>query len=167
MIGPAVSASSPVPHGVLPGSILGPLLFTVYLEDISIIMERLGVPYVIYADDIQLWLHCSVGEVNATLMKISESVSALQKWLSSNMLVLNKSKTELILCGNPKLLSRVTATECLIGDTAFSFSSKVKDLGVAIDSSLTFSHHIAHISSAAFSYLRVIGRLRRSLSKRD
>jgi hypothetical protein len=161
------STPAPLQYGVPQGSVLGPLLFIIYLSDISCVFGKLGIEYVIYADDIQFWISCSVHEAEKTVKKLTDSIISIKQWLASNMLVLNDSKTEVIVCGSPQLVSRVSVTDIHIGNICIPLSKKVRDLGVIIDDSMTFCQHITNISSSAFAYLRVIGRLRQSLSKKD
>jgi hypothetical protein len=154
-------------HGVPQGSVLGPLLFTIFLHDIGQVMMQHEVNYVIYADDIQLWLHSNVDDIGNTVQRITECINHLKHWLSAHFLLLNGGKTEVILLGSQQLLSRVSLTELSIDGVTIKISDKVRDLGIILDKSLTFQPYIASVSAASFAYLKVISRIRKSLPMAD
>jgi hypothetical protein len=77
-------------------------------SNISRIFEKHGVNYTIYADDIQFWISFRVDELQTVLQKVSDCVIDLKSWLSANFLLLNESKTEIIILDSPQLLSRIT-----------------------------------------------------------
>jgi len=130
-------------------------------------MKKHDVNYVIYADDIQLWLHSNVDDLCHTIQRITDCINDLKHWLSAHFLLLNGSKTEVILLSSQRVLSRVSLTELTIDGVNIKISDKVRDLGVILDSSLTFQHHIASVSATSFAYLRVISRIRKTLSISD
>jgi hypothetical protein len=164
IIGSTTSPSLPLRTGVPQGSVLGPLLFTVYLFGIAEIFEKYSIKYVIYADDIQLIVTARVCELCSALQNLANCIGEVKTWLLSHKLLLNESKTEIILLGSRQLLSKCALPSFSLGGAEISFSPCVRDLGVFIDKFLTFDRHISKVSSVAFSHLHVIGRIRRSLS---
>lgn len=77
----SVSSPQPVRHGVPQGSVLGPLLFSVYLLGIGSVFQRRGVQYMLYADDIQFWLHSTVDDFPTTVERARQCVDDVQRWL--------------------------------------------------------------------------------------
>ena len=61
-------------------------------------------------------------------------------------------------------MKKSTINHVIIGEERIAFSSVIRDLSVWLDSSLSFDRHVSRIVSSAFSYLHVIGRVKRSLS---
>ena len=84
-------------HGVPQGSVLGPLLFNIYLLPITDIFDRHQIRYHIYADDTQLYAECPPSSHADAQRKIEECVSDIRQWLDYNHLLLNEAKTEALV----------------------------------------------------------------------
>ena len=165
LIQSAVSSSTQVSKGVPQGSVLGPLLFSIYLNGIAKIFSELGVDYFLYADDIQLWIHTDLINLPVALRLVEKCVLAVKAWLQSLKLsTAERLQNRNHPLGNQQQLSRCTITKVRVGDTDFQLASTVRDLGVMLDSTLTMDRQVSSVCSSAFSYLKVIGRIRKSLS---
>jgi hypothetical protein len=164
LISSSRSSSKPVGCGVPQGSVLGPLLFVIYMFGISRIFSKHDIPYVIYADDIQLWRSCSISELPAAIIAIERCVAEVRDWLAANKLCLNFDKTEVILLGSRQLTKQCAPPVICIDNVKVEGKSYVRDLGVILDQNLTFDRHISLVSSSAFFHLRVIGKVRNSIS---
>ena len=140
------------------------LYSSIYLLGIYSVFKQHGVQYILYADDIQFWIHSTVENFSATIERAQQCVYHVKDWLRKNFLNLNEDKTEVIVLGNRQLTSRIEVKTVKLGDTVIQFSSKVRDLGLIVDSPLTFHDHISHVSSSSFAALKTIARVRRSLS---
>jgi len=100
--------------GVPQGSVLGPILFTIYVSPFASIVSSHGVDQQQYADDTQLFLFISPASLSSSLCSLQQCVSSLHSWFLHNGLVLNPTKTEAISFGtNPrfKSLSSLTSIE--------------------------------------------------------
>ncbi len=86
--------------------------------------------------------------------------------MTSNFLLLNSDKTELLLIG-PKNSTQNLLDYNLQLDGCTVTSSTVKNLGVILDSNLSFENHISNITKTAFFHLRNISKLRNMLSVSD
>ena len=84
--------------------------------------------------------------------------------MSSNRLSLNSSKTQLIWFGTPQQLLKLDYTLLSEKFPHFTFSSSVRDLGVTLDSSLTFTEHISKLTRSSYFQLRRLRAIRRSVS---
>ena len=84
--------------------------------------------------------------------------------MSSNRLSLNCSKTQLIWFGTPQQLQKLDLLLLAENFPQFTFSTSVRDLGVTLDSSLTFSEHITQLTRSSYFQLRRIKAIRRSVS---
>jgi len=92
-----------VPLGVPQGSVLGPLLYTVYVAPIGRLIHNLGVNYRQYVDDNKLYTKLQV-PVSASLATLQQCVAALHAWFSQNGLLLNLAKSELMYIGTRQRL---------------------------------------------------------------
>ena len=83
-------------YGVPQGSVLGPVLFLMYTADLFSLVRTFGLLPHAYADDLQVYCHLSPGEEHVALQRFRSCSDSVSRWMSSNRLKLNPSKTELI-----------------------------------------------------------------------
>ena len=146
--------------GVPQGSILGPLLFNLYMLPLGEVIRRHGLDFHSYADDTQLYIGLSPddpGPIDALMSCISD----IKSWMAENFLQLNRDKTEVILIGPEALRENYLPK---LHSLSFTPADQVKNLGVIFDSGLNFIPHIKHITKTGFFHLKNIARVRPFLS---
>ncbi len=99
------------------------------------------------------------------LSKLTVCVKNVKDWMTNNFLLLNSDKTEILLIG-PKNSTQNLLDHNLQLDGCTVISSTVKNLGVILDSNLSFEYHISHVTKAAFFHPN-IAKLRNMLSVSD
>ena len=141
--------------GVPQGSILGPLLFLIYVNDMSVSISE-DCKLLLYADDSAiLFVHRNVNVISEKLSKVLESCS---DWLIDNRLSLHLGKTECMLFGPPRKLKQMSDFHVKCYDTVIKSTNVVKYLGIHIDQFMKFDHIVDSIVNKVNSRLKFLYR---------
>ena len=145
--------------GVPQGSILGPLLFTLYINDLPSVTKTCKV--ILYTDDTAIIYS---DKQKAQIEKhLNNDMAIVKTWLDENKLTLNVKKTKSMLIGNKKLLNEADYLDIRLDMDSIEQVGEFKYLGVWLDSSLKFTSHISKMSSKISSAIGVISRVSRYL----
>ena len=156
-----MSRWKPINSGVPQGSVLGPLLFTMYTTDLP--QNLLYLKYHMYADDLQCYISSPPANIESTINLANKDLSNIVKWSLHNGLAINPAKSQCILIGSqPNLLRLNTPTMPLVTLNGISlpYSTSVKNLGISINNHLTWDNHINVICKRAYSALHPLQRLK-------
>ena len=144
-IGDAVSKVLPLEFGVPQGSILGPVLFTIYVNDLlSVPKCCLSVSYV---DDCKLYLSFSPAELTSSISALNEDLMRISQWCCKNSLLINPDKTKVLAVGVPQLLQKLSSFSITLFDKELTPVPVVKDLGVLLDTCLSYNERITKTAS--------------------
>lgn len=140
-----------VVSGVPQGSVLGPLLFIIFINDISTICED-SVSMKLFADDAKLYTELRINDNSLQL-----SLNRLASWCSDWQLTININKC-CVLSINKSLNSNSAYSNYCINGTVLNSTKDVLDLGITINCSLDFKSHICNIVSKALQRSSVLFR---------
>ena len=123
----------PNDYGVPQGSILGLLLFLLYINDLPVSVQSTPI---LFADGTCLHLHGSKPEL--LQIKLCREISLVQEWCHANTLTINPQKCHMLFI-SPKTNDCIQEFAVSLNDTLISTEKRVKYLGVVIDTNLNFS----------------------------
>ena len=143
--------------GVPQGSVLGPLLFNIYLNDLLYAVENAEICN--FADDTTP--HSSGYDLKEVMIDVEHDCSLLVEWFRDNYLTLNADKCHLLVSGY-----KCEAMYASVGDALLWEENSVKLLGLIIDSELTFNNYVQMICKKASQKLTAIVRLANIISEK-
>ena len=160
-----LSGISPINCGVPQGSIIGPLLFLLYINDLPNCLAR-ACPRM-YADDTNI----TVSANNAADLKtmLNDELSNLNSWLRANKLSLNITKTEYMIIGSRQRLRATTENQIIevcIEGKKITRVAESKSLGVYRDETLSWKKHMKELSKKIASGIGALKRLMPFISKK-
>lgn len=137
----SISELQKIRSGVPQGSVIGPLLFILFINDLPHII-KLPVQIRLYADDVKLFL---THQSTMSCHLLQEALDNVYKWSIDWSLPMAPDKTTFIRIGTQKNIYPYH-----IGNTELIQSSSIRDLGIIIDQKLTFQEHISKIIKSAY-----------------
>ena len=146
----------PLTGGVPQGSLLGPLLFVIFIKDMPYSFEKCKIH--LYADDTVLYYsHKNPSVVRSVL---NEELARLDTWISRNKLKINYSKTVGMLIATRKLLKKQDKLVLKVRGRDIIQMHNTTYLGVIIDSELKWKIHIENMCKKIGKMVGFLGRLR-------
>ena len=144
--------------GVPQGSALGPSLFIMYINGISHVVRYSNVEQ--YADDTLLYF--ASDNVNIIESNLSSDLESVTQWLSANYLILNSTKSKIMLVGTHQRLASKSFSISSNGRD-LERSEKFKYLGVFMDPTLSWKSHINYLGKKISSRLGMLCRAQKIL----
>lgn len=146
------SKTSPIMSGVPQGSILGPLLFSCFINDLPNALKYCQIH--MFADDVQLYFTLDKGNISWMSRLISADLANVMSWANKNLLPINASKTKVMF------ISRHTHIDSLpifyLGDDKLEYVDKVSNLGFIIQNNLEWDSHVNNMCGKIYGGLRLL-----------
>ena len=159
-IGQTLSNWEDIVLGVPQGSVLGPLLFNIFINDIFFFIANENITN--YADDNGIFSFNK--DINIAINEVENYAVVLNTWFKNNLMVANTRKYNLITFGNNKY-HQIDLNNFIIQETRNDDIKNKKLLGVIFDKELSFDEHINYLCKNASKKLYAVRRISNFLSK--
>ena len=156
------STSLDIKCGVPQGSILGPLLFLIFINDLHNASKSLF--FILFADDSNLLL--SGPNINDLCKQMNQEIKAVVEWFKVNQLCLNISKTNFMIFSAKNKIYESSNYNIQVENITVEQVKQTKFLGVYIDDKLNWSVHINYICNKISKNIGVITRARKMLDQK-
>ena len=158
------SETKQIIHGVPQGSVLGPLLFLIYINDLNACILFSTIRH--FADDTNLLytVDYSKPRNRNPLRKLNIDLKSLNQWLLANKISLNATKTELIYFRNNR--TQIPNGNLKLNGVKLEPTSQIKYVGITFDEHLTFKRHITLLNSKLKRANSLLALSRHYLSKK-
>ena len=163
-LGESLSQQLSLSHGVPQGSILGPLMFTVYVNDLPSIVVNCKPEC--YVDDSKLYISFLVNNLDLAIDQINKDLDQLCCSCCGNSLLVNPEKTKVLVLGTRQHLQQLPNFSIKFLSKQIKPVPVAKDLGVLLDSCLAYSDHIATTVSSCTYSLFQINRVKHLLDRK-
>lgn len=149
--GDKFSALKPLTQGVPQGSILGPILFCMFINDLPSVCRHVSIH--LYADDVQLHLSRPCSLINELVLNLNKDLLAIYEWSVKNGLLLNPSKSQVIPISNAPIIDSVIP-DVSLSASKLQLVKSATSLGFIINRNLSCYNHVNYVVGRIYGCLR-------------
>ena len=158
-----ISSTKELHYGVLQGSVLGLILFVLYIQPLSNLIKRHSLSVNLFADNIQIETYILPQHVHGTISSVEICISDVKYWMIENKLQLNDNKTECLLIRPNKCTQHLSCTSFSFGHNVI-FSTIAIIIGFHFTDDMRIDAHVQDICCKAYTDIRRISSIRHLLS---
>ena len=140
------------PTGIYQGTALGPLLFSIFSNDMHLHIDP-SVRLVQYADDSQIAVCGKKEDLPQLISRLEATLATVHKWFASRKMKINAAKTQLVTFGTKQLLQGLPPIQINFGGETITETSKVRNLGLTMDRHMTFRPHLDQVTGTCTGVL--------------
>ena len=155
-----LSEACEVVCGVPQGSILGPLLFLIYINDISSVVNNSLLH--LYADDTVIYI--SGSDLNFITSALQQDLNKIVAWCEESKLTINVKKTKYVIFGLKSQTKKIGDHHMTVNATKLDKVNSYKYLGITLDSNLTFNKHIENCKKFATHKVFLLSKIRKYIN---
>ena len=154
------SSSLPVTCGVPQGSVLGPLFFLVFINVMEYALTNCN--FKLYADDSVLY-HSGLN-ADDTANRLQVSLDRFGYWCRVNKLTINTNKSKLMVFGSRSRVKKAKHVKIKLAGDLLKKVPSYKYLGVVLDPTLNYNHHVSYVIKTVLYKLRLLGKVKKYLN---
>lgn len=159
-VGNRLSSLLRITAGVPQGSVLSPLLFSMYVNELPELVKHCSVH--MFADDVQLYLNCPLTNISSAIDKVNVDLEIIQQWALKHSLSLNPGKSK-TLCIYKQQLDTSNFPPVKLGESVIEYVRTAKNLGLVFNENLSWNDHIATTVGKVYNGLRLLWCSQRSI----
>ena len=156
-----LSSAKGVTCGVPQGSVLGPLFFILYVNDVQKAVR--GSRLQLYADDTVIY--AEGGNSQEAIDKLQPSLVQFTDWCKANKLSLNATKTKLMVFGTRPKVKKAKEAVVRIENLPLQMVPTYKYLGITLDSTLSFNYHVRSLAATVAYKANLLAKIRKYLNE--
>ena len=166
MINSSISDSCELHFGVPQGSVLGPILFSIYTRGLYALFDSSNFSIAGFADDNQLARQFLIKMQSEILGNgIVNCMDSILQWMRDHFLSLNPEKTKILIIASPDIQKQITVRGVFYQSMCIRFVESAKNLGVLLDDTLSMDKQICKVVKSCFCVIKKLSDIKKFLSK--